>query len=394
MPDQLHGRPASSAVGRRRRRAAQVYRALVPGRAWLQELWPAGVLAGYGAFEVLSGVAPGVGVVPGDPATSAVAAVLAGAAVGLRRRAPVLGLGSSTLAILAESLLTRPAEGLAPLLAGLWLIYAVSVRCSQRTAVLALLAVVVALGTALGDPVFLGVLYCVPWLAGRVLGRRQDQLLSLQLRAAAEAEAAVRAERERIAAELHDVVSHALSLVVVQAQVAQATVRTDPDAAEGAVTAIRLAGQQALADMRRMVGVLEVEVQQSSELTPLPGLDQLPQLVEDVRAAGLDVTLGVTGAPRPLAPGASLAAYRVVQEGLTNVLRHAGVRQARVDLRWGAAGLTVTVQDDGYDGSAQPGGGGGHGLRGLQERIALYGGTLSSGARTTGGFQLEAVLPA
>lgn len=379
-------------MGRRCGRVAQVYGALVPGRGWLQELWPAGVLAGYGAFEVLSGVAPGVGAVPGDPATSAVAAVLAGAAVGLRRRAPVLGVASSTAAILAESLLTRPAEGLAPLLAGLWLIYAVSVRRGQRTAVLALVAVVAALGVALGDPVFLGVLYSVPWLAGRVLGQRQDQLLSLQLRAANEAEAAVRTERERIAAELHDVVSHALSLVVVQAQVAQATVRTDPDVAEGAVTAIKLAGQQALADMRRMVGVLKVDVEQTPERAPLPGLEQLPQLVEHVRAAGLDVTLEVTGVPRPLAPGASLAAYRVVQEGLTNVLRHAGARRARVELGWGAADLTVGVQDDGSGGTAQSGGG--HGLLGLQERIALYGGTLSSGARSAGGFRLEAVLPA
>lgn len=184
--------------------------------------------------------------------------------------------------------------------------------------------------------------------------------------------------------------SHALSLVVVQSQVAQATLRSDPESAEVALAAVKSSAQQALAEMRRMLGVLSDE---SEPLHPQPGLSDLPSLLERVRAAGLDVRLREEGERRELAPGVSLTAYRVVQEGLTNVLRHAGSRRAEVVLAWSSAQLSLCVRDDGGVPTADHGDGAGRGLLGLRERIVLYGGTVQAGP-AGGGYELEAVLPA
>jgi signal transduction histidine kinase len=351
-------------------------------RAWV----PAVGLAAYGAFEALSGIAPGVGQVPGDERVSALAAVVAGLAVAARAHRPLQGLAAVVLAVTAEAALTDPAEGLAPLLSQLVLLYAVASRTSLRAALAALALVVGLVGSASGDVVFVAVLSAVPWLAGRVLGERQRQLADLQVTSAEQATAAVAEERQRIARDLHDVVSHALSLVVVQAQLAQATVRTDPDAAEQALGAVKGAAQQALSDMRRMLGVLSPD---GEVVGPQPGLADVPLLLERVRAAGLDVRWREDGEPRELAPGASMTAYRVLQEGLTNALRHAGSRRADVRVAWTPAALSLLVRDEGGGGGEA---GAGRGLLGLRERVAVYGGTLRA-EPVPGGFELEAVLP-
>ena len=347
------------------------------------------LLASWAAFEVLSGVAPGVDDAPGETAVSLPTTVLACATVVARRRRPVEALAASVALLLVEALLTTPTEGLSTLVAQLLLVYAVAARSSTRTAAAALVLALVPLGLVLGDPVFLGVLYAVPWLAGRVLGERQRQLADLQVASADDAARAVAEERRRNARAQHDVVSHALSLVVVQSQVARATVRSDPDAAEVALDAVKESAQVALADMRRMLGVLSEGADQG--LAPQPGLADLPALLERVRAAGLDVDLREEGEPRALPAAASLTAYRVLQEGLTNALRHAGARRAQVRVAWDAREVRLRVSDDG----AGPGDGpSGQGLAGLQERVALYGGTLRAGGADDGGFVLEAVLPA
>lgn len=357
-----------------------------------RDVLPALLLSGYAAFEVLSGVAPGVAEVPGDPAVSAPAAVAAAAAVGLRRRLPVLGLACCVAAQAVEALVTTPAEGLAGLVAVLLLVYAVALRCSTGVAVVALAVAVPVLGLLQDDLVFLGVLLAVPWLAGRVLGERQRALAQVQVSATQDTAVAIAEERRHIARELHDVVSHALSLVVVQSQLAQATVRSDPTTAEAALGAVKDAAQTALADMRRMLGVLSDGT--TVERAPQPGLTELPQLLDRVRAAGLRVVVREEGRPRELTAGASLIAYRVLQEGLTNALRHAGGHTAQVRLVWSSDALVLRVTDDGTVPPYPAAAGSGVGLVGLRERVVLYGGTLRAGPARAGGFELEAVLPA
>jgi signal transduction histidine kinase len=191
-------------------------------------------------------------------------------------------------------------------------------------------------------------------------------------------------ERSRIARELHDVVTHSLSVVVVQAGAA----RLDAPPEQAAqLAAIEGTARSALEEMRRLLGVLRGT--QDADLQPQPGLDQLPVLVEQVRCSGLDVNVRHDGHPRPLPPGLDLTAYRVVQESLTNVLRHAGARRADIWLGWSTDRLIVAVTDDGA-GAPGPAG---RGLLGMAERVALYGGSVDAGPAQQGGFAVRAELP-
>ncbi len=207
---------------------------------------------------------------------------------------------------------------------------------------------------------------------------------------------AATAERARIAREMHDVVAHSLSVVIAQADGGRYAGRTDPEAATGALEAIAATGRQALTDMRALLGVLREGP--GEEYAPQPDVAAVPALVEDVRASGLDVDLLVEGSPRPLAAGPQLAAYRIVQESLTNVLKHAGsAGRAWVRLSWRDDGLEVAVLDDGRGASAAlvQGGpdGAGQGLRGMVERAQLHGGRLTAAPRAGGGFAVHAHLP-
>jgi signal transduction histidine kinase len=206
-----------------------------------------------------------------------------------------------------------------------------------------------------------------------------------------EREVVLRAERARIARELHDVIAHSVSVIVVQAGAAEPLVDESPEQAREALRSIRSTAGDALAEMRRLLGILRAADDELT-LTPQPSIAQLEPLLGQARAAGLDVGFRVSGRPRPLAPGVDLAAYRIVQEALTNTRKHGNATRAEVALRYRADELEVEVVDDGV--GASPVANGGHGVVGMRERAALYGGTIDVGARPGGGFGVRAVLPA
>jgi signal transduction histidine kinase len=205
------------------------------------------------------------------------------------------------------------------------------------------------------------------------------------------AERAVAEERVRIAQELHDVVAHNVSLIVVQAQALGATV---PDKRVGESTGqIADLGREAMAEMHRTLKLLRAGDDQTAERAPQPGLAHLDDLLERSRAAGLHVELAVEGDPRPLAQSVDLSAYRILQEALTNVVKHAGRAHTRVLLGYRADALELTVTDTGDGATAPVPTPGGHGLVGMRERAALFGGTLIAGPRGDHGFEVQAVLP-
>jgi signal transduction histidine kinase len=218
-------------------------------------------------------------------------------------------------------------------------------------------------------------------------GDSAEQLRRAEAEHEAETRRAVEAERARIASELHDVVTHNVSVMVVQAGAARRVLSSSPDDARTALLAVEASGRTAMAELRHLLGLLAPS---GSVLLPQPDLGQVGALVERVRAAGLPVELTVTGA-RPLPPGVDLAAYRVVQEALTNVLKHAGQARADVRIEYLPCELRITVVDDGrlVDGST----GGGRGLIGLRERIAVYHGELDAGPRPGGGWRVAARIP-
>jgi signal transduction histidine kinase len=199
-------------------------------------------------------------------------------------------------------------------------------------------------------------------------------------------------ERARIARELHDLVAHNVSLMVVQAGVERHALGDDQAATRETLESIETAGRQALTEARRLLGVLRRK-DEREELEPQPSIDRIDFLVEQVQRAGLPVELAIEGEPIPLGAGVDLCAYRVVQEGLTNALKHAGQARAEVVLRYGPSALDIDVRDDGRGSGATNGTETGHGLIGMRERVALYDGTLATGPRAGGGFQIHAHLP-
>jgi signal transduction histidine kinase len=224
----------------------------------------------------------------------------------------------------------------------------------------------------------------------------QRRAVAAEVAAAEKAMAAVVEERARIARELHDIVAHAISTIVVQAGAAEQVVEDDPARARASLETIRATGASALAEMRRLVSVLREEGRADDPadvLEPQPGLSALPALVEAMGAAGLAVDLAVTGDERPLPAGLDLAVYRIVQEGLTNVRRHSAARQARVCLAFGPEELTVEVHDCGPGAETRPDSGG-HGLVGIRERVSLYGGSVTAGPDGHGGYRVSARLAA
>ena len=209
------------------------------------------------------------------------------------------------------------------------------------------------------------------------------------------AERAVADERVRIAQELHDVVAHNVSLIVVQAQALGATV-PDERVTE-ATMGIADLGRQTMSEMHRTLKLLRTEDDEAARRDPQPGLGDLDELLERARSAGVRVELAIEGEPRPLSQSADLSAYRIVQEALTNVVKHAGRAEATVTLGYRADGLELAIVDRG-DGAppstgARDGGAGGHGLVGMRERAALFGGTLTAGPRGVGGFEVRGMLP-
>jgi signal transduction histidine kinase len=230
----------------------------------------------------------------------------------------------------------------------------------------------------------------LPILIGRIVFNRRRRLALDRELAAREA---VTSERTRIARELHDVVAHSMSVMIVQAGAARTVVDRDPAAAREAITHVEQTGRAGLAEMRRLIGVL-TDADEAASTAPMPGLAELDPLLDTVRAAGLPVEVVRTGMPRDLPAGADLAAYRVIQESLTNTRKHAATGSALVRLGYAPGTLRVAVQDAGTPrppaaDRAQEG----HGIVGMRERVIALGGRLSAGPRPEGGFLVTAELP-
>ncbi|MER6831771.1 sensor histidine kinase [Streptosporangium sp. NPDC000563] len=237
------------------------------------------------------------------------------------------------------------------------------------------------------------------WMTGIYANTRRRYLEGLEERAERaerdrdqQARLAAAAERARIARELHDVVAHNVSVIIVQADGAGYAIDRDPEQARRAMEAVSATGRRALAEMRRMVGVLRADGVQE-EYAPQPSLSQLDDLVTQVRESGLPVELRVSGVPAELPEGEQLTVYRIVQEALTNTLKHGGPEsRATVEMEYGVRELLVRVTDDGR-GAATPEREGGHGLVGMRERVAMFGGSVKASPVPGGGFQVVARLP-
>jgi len=250
-----------------------------------------------------------------------------------------------------------------------------------------------------GEAVFGAVVMFVAWYVGRRLRMRQERAAQLLREQAAESRRIVIEERARIARELHDVVAHRVSLMTVQAGAAKAVAAQDPEGALRAMGAVEEAGRQALEELRHLLGVLRPETDPDG-LGPQPGLADLPRLVEQIRRAGLDVSLATDRVAAELPARVDLFAYRIVQEALTNVLKHAGPgTRSKVRLGSDSSGIVIEVLDDGRGATVLPGldpddaGARGHGIVGMRERARLLGGTLDARPRPGGGFSVVAHLP-
>ncbi len=239
----------------------------------------------------------------------------------------------------------------------------------------------------------------IAWVLGDSMRYRRAYYLHLEDKARRlererdqQAQIGAAAERARIARELHDVVAHHVSVMVVQAEGASYALDSSPETTRRALGTIAETGRSALAEMRRLIGVLRSEGN-TADRAPQPGVDQLEDLLEQVRATGIAVDFKVEGVPVQLPQGMALAAYRIVQESLTNTRKHGGPRvRAQVSLHYGEDELRMLVRDDGRGASALTDGKG-NGLTGMKERVAMYGGALQAGPRIEGGYQVEAVLP-
>jgi signal transduction histidine kinase len=341
--------------------------------------------------------------------------------VAFRRRAPVAAYVIAVIAgawqVLGLSVHTAGSSSPGPLpsdLALLVLLYTVAAYRPRRYSIPALLTCVGGSLIAVlvwspmpqvdvGERLFLsgflfGGISLACWILGDSMRYRRGYYAALEEKAArleaerhAEAKIAAAAERARIARELHDIVAHHVSVMVVQADGAGYVLQSDPGRAANALAAVSATGRQALTELRRLLGVLRSDAEQAV-LAPVPGLGELRELLDQSRAAGLEVSYTLSGVPRELPEGAELAAYRVVQESLTNTRKHAGLAAtSAVTLQYEPDGLVVAVTDDGI--AAPTGEPGGHGLAGMRERVAMYGGTVTAGPLPGGGFGVRAWLP-
>ncbi|MCF3177328.1 sensor histidine kinase [Streptomyces sioyaensis] len=369
-------------------------------------------------FSWLSVVDDGVG--GSSLWTSAIQACALCTAVALRRRAPEKMLLLATAAGVFQ-LVTNVPKNLADF-AMLVIVYTVAANGARWASRFALVGGLAAPlldyarwphdygsgGTIATALVFLAIPFALAWVLGDSVRTRRAYYAQLEERAAqlekerdAQAKVAVAAERARIARELHDVVAHNVSVMVVQADGAAYVLDAAPEQCGQALETISGTGRQALAEMRRLLGVLRTGEpgEDSADRAPQPDVGRLDDLIEQVRGAGLPVDFTVQGTPRPLSSGVELTAYRIVQEALTNTRKHGGPDvNARVRLVYGSDALDLLVEDDGrgaqHEVHEQGGADGlGHGMIGMRERVGMVGGRLDAGPRPGGGFRISAVLP-
>jgi signal transduction histidine kinase len=329
--------------------------------------------------------------------------VLVGVALTMRSRAPLVMWTAIWAGIAVQYVITRhppqnPEFTVVLLIAAFSLGAKASLRRAAAGLGISVLLILLSAGMLLGislHPVGTsGTFYFIPvlasWLAGVVVRARRQTVALTERNAALQrlAEQAATAERVRIARELHDIVAHHLSVVVLQA----AGARASGTATEATLEKIENNGRQALAETRRLLGVLREDGQESG-LDPQPGVGELAALADTVRAAGLPVDLDIDVDAAVLPAAVDLSVYRIVQEALTNVLKHAGPAHAEVTIGCADEAVTIEVTDDGTRSSGQPPPAGGHGLAGMRERAAIFGGELQAGPRPHGGFAVRARLP-
>ena len=316
-----------------------------------------------------------------------------------RRRAPLAAVAVVMASVVLMSLLydgTQEPQG--TLVALLLAVFSVGAHAEQRPAVAGLvLSLVALLVDEPGDVIVMWPVFGLAWSAGRLVRARERDARKLGELAAAlererveEARIAVVEERARIARELHDVIAHAMSSIVLEAGAERVNLTGEQESVRATLTSIERTGRAAMVEMRRLVGVLRDD-DADPDRVPQPGLAQLGVLAEHVGRSGVPVETRVVGDPVELPPGLDISAFRIVQEALTNVMKHAGPARASVVLTYGARVLEIEVTDDGRGGGAPNGNG--HGLAGLRERAALFGGELDAGARDGGGFAVRARLP-
>jgi signal transduction histidine kinase len=321
----------------------------------------------------------------------------------LRRSRPVAVLVVTLAAAILGDLLFVGFQIPGPAIA----LYTVAAHCERRLAVAAAGATALALvvpavaGGGVDEPIFVVAVYAVfaaAWALGDNLRTRRAYLSELEARAERlerereeTARRAVAEEQARIARELHDVISHNVSVMVVQAAAGGDVFATRPDRAREALGSIESTGREALVELRRLLGVVRPAGDDDGvDREPQPGLARLPELIEQVSAAGLRVELAVGGEPRDLPPGVDLSAYRIVQEALTNTLKHASAENVQVTIGYADSRLDQEILDDGAGGEVA---GAGRGIIGMRERVGLLGGELSAGPRVGGGFGVRATIP-
>ena len=327
----------------------------------------------------------------------AVAGPLLASTVAVRRRHPAAaGIAAALIADIVAIAWTPPnivSFGVA------WLcsIYALTVWTTTRlfalgAAVLALptLVAVAVRGEPKGGVSFTVITLVVMLFVRRVVGDRERRAQIAERELELVAREAVVEERARIARELHDVIAHHVSMIVLQAGAERRVLDSANTSTREVLETVEQTGRSALTEMRRLLGMLRGDA--NEPLTPQPGLGDVPVLVTQLREAGLPVDLRVEGERGELPVGIELSAYRIVQEALTNALKHAGEARASVHIRYGSDSLELEIADDGTGGSA-PVSSGGHGLVGMRERVALYGGSLDAGRRPSGGFVVRVLLP-
>jgi signal transduction histidine kinase len=319
-----------------------------------------------------------------------------------RRQAPLLLLGMAMSGLTLLGLLFGSSETGSLLLVGIVAVYSAAAH-SSHTFIAAGVTWAGALAHDLLDPavdslseaLYSSFAFGLVFLLGLAMRFRQRRSERAEARVqtletdAERARVAGAAERRRIAHELHDVISHSLGVMVLQAGAAEHVLEANPDKARVALRSIRQSGQEAIEEMARLLGLIRDEPNTTVE--PQPRLADLDGLVQQARSTGLDVDLGVEGAPRELPAAVELSAYRIVQEGLTNVLKHSGATTAHVVVRYAPSALAVEVADDGSSLTSGPGGG--NGLTGMRERVAVFGGQLEAGPSADGGWTLRAILP-
>jgi signal transduction histidine kinase len=330
-------------------------------------------------------------------------------AVAVRRRWPfaavLVGVGAVAGQDVFGGHVTEHALGAIP--AGIMVFYGAGAFLAARRSQLAfglgvtvLFLDVLSTRPSFAEFFFTGIMLCLlPWTVGRILrerGARESAHRESAERLDAEREQRARAaafsERTRIARELHDVIAHSVSVMVIQAGGARMVMDSEPERAESSLRSVERAGREALAEMRRLLGVLD-SGEDPHALAPQPGLGDIEDLVSRTRTAGLETKLRVEGEPGVVSPALDLCAYRIVQEALTNAIKHAGPARVTVSLRWTHDALVLDVSDNGRGPIAHNGASPGHGLAGMRERTSLHGGDIEAGAGTNGGFAVQARLP-